>query len=78
MQTQQKVSARILKGKVGKTLPVIIDEPGATVATGRTKYDAPEIDGVVYVASRQPLKAGEIVNVKIEASDEYDLHGTVV
>jgi ribosomal protein S12 methylthiotransferase len=78
MQTQQKVSARNLKAKVGKILPVIIDEQGATVATGRTKYDAPEIDGVVYVASRQALKAGEIVNVKIEASDEYDLHGTVV
>ncbi|WP_114945621.1 30S ribosomal protein S12 methylthiotransferase RimO [Microvirga calopogonii] len=78
MQTQQKVSARILKNKVGKTLPVIIDEQGATVATGRTKYDAPEIDGVVYVASKAPLKPGEIVNVKIESSDEYDLHGTVV
>jgi ribosomal protein S12 methylthiotransferase len=78
MQTQQKVSARILKNKVGKTLPVIIDEQGATVATGRTKYDAPEIDGVVYVASRQALKPGEIVNVRIESSDEYDLHGTVV
>jgi ribosomal protein S12 methylthiotransferase len=78
MQTQQKVSARILKSKVGKTLPVIIDEQGATVATGRTKYDAPEIDGVVYVASRQALKPGEIVNVKIESSDAYDLHGTVV
>lgn len=78
MQTQQKVSAKILKSKVGKTLPVIIEEQGATVATGRTKYDAPEIDGAVYVASRQALKPGEIVNVKIESSDEYDLHGTVV
>lgn len=78
MQTQQEVSTKILKSKVGKTLPVIIDEPGATVATGRTKYDAPEIDGAVYVASRHPLKAGEIVNVKIESSDEYDLHGTMV
>ncbi|MBB3019270.1 ribosomal protein S12 methylthiotransferase [Microvirga lupini] len=77
MQTQQKVSARILKSKVGRTLPVIIDEQGATVATGRTQYDAPEIDGVVYVASKTALKPGEIVNVKIESSDEYDLHGTV-
>ena len=49
-----------------------------TVATGRTKYDAPEIDGAVYVASRPPAQAGDIVNVKIESSDEYDLHGTVV
>ncbi|MEZ0170629.1 30S ribosomal protein S12 methylthiotransferase RimO [Microvirga sp. TS319] len=78
MQTQQTVSAELLKGRVGKTLPVIIDEQGATVATGRTKYDAPEIDGVVYVASKTPLKPGEIVNVKIESSDEYDLHGTAV
>jgi ribosomal protein S12 methylthiotransferase len=78
MQTQQEVSAELLKGRVGKTLPVIIDEQGATVSTGRTKYDAPEIDGVVYVASKQPLQPGEIVNVKIESSDEYDLHGTVV
>jgi ribosomal protein S12 methylthiotransferase len=78
MQTQQKVSAKLLKAKVGKTLPVIIDEQGATVATGRTKYDAPEIDGAVYVASKTPLKPGEIVNVKIESSDEYDLHGTAV
>lgn len=78
MQTQQEVSAELLKSRVGKTLPVIIDEQGATVSTGRTKYDAPEIDGVVYVASKTPLKPGEIVNVKIESSDEYDLHGTVV
>ncbi|EIM28929.1 30S ribosomal protein S12 methylthiotransferase RimO [Microvirga lotononidis] len=78
MQTQQAVSARILKSKVGKTLPVIIDEQGATVATGRTQYDAPEIDGVVYVASKTPLKPGQVVNVKIQSSDEYDLHGTVV
>lgn len=78
MQTQQKISARLLKAKVGKTLPVIIDEPGATVATGRTKYDAPEIDGAVYVASSRPLKAGEIVDVKIQRSDEYDLHGMAV
>lgn len=78
MQTQQKISAKLLKARVGKTLPVIIDEPGATVAIGRTKYDAPEIDGVVYVASSRPLQAGEIVDVRIQRSDEYDLHGTAV
>jgi ribosomal protein S12 methylthiotransferase len=78
MQTQQKVSARLLKRRVGKTLPVLIDEAGPTVATGRTQYDAPEIDGVVYVASRRPLKPGEIVDVRIESADEYDLHGTAV
>ena len=49
----------------------------ATVAKGRSKGDAPEIDGAVYVASRRPLRVGEIATVKIERADEYDLHGTV-
>ena len=40
------------------------------------KGDAPEIDGAVYVASRRPLRVGEIATVKIERADEYDLHGT--
>ncbi|BAT60621.1 ribosomal protein S12 methylthiotransferase RimO [Variibacter gotjawalensis] len=77
MAAQQKVSARRLKKKVGKRLDVIIDEVGPTVSKGRSKGDAPEIDGAVYVASRRPLRVGEIVKAKIERADEYDLHGTV-
>ena len=42
------------------------------------KWDAPEIDGSVYVASRRPLRAGDIVTVKIERADAYDLHGIAV
>ena len=76
METQQQISARIQKAKVGKRLQVIIDEPGPTVAKGRSKADAPEIDGTVYVASRRPLRAGEVVSVKIERAEAYDLHGT--
>src|SRR5918996_4953185 len=72
MKTQQEVSAKLLKAKVGRRLPVIIDESGSTVAKGRSKYDAPEIDGNVYVASRRPLRAGEVVTVKIERADAYD------
>ena len=78
METQQAISARILKAKVGKRLSVIIDAPGATVAKGRSKADAPEIDGSVYVASRRPLRQGEIVSVRIERADAYDLHGVAV
>jgi ribosomal protein S12 methylthiotransferase len=78
METQQAISAKILKAKVGKRLPVIIDETGANGAKGRTKYDAPEIDGAVHVASRRPLRAGDIVTVRIERADAYDLAGTVV
>jgi ribosomal protein S12 methylthiotransferase len=76
MARQQKISARRLKRKVGTRQQVLIDEVGPSVAKGRSKADAPEIDGAVYVSSRRPLKVGEIVTVKIERSDEYDLHGS--
>jgi ribosomal protein S12 methylthiotransferase len=51
---------------------------GSDVAKGRSRGDAPEIDGSVYVASRRPLRVGEIATVKIERADEYDLHGIAV
>src|SRR6202008_737358 len=78
MQRQQAISAKRLKAKVGTRQQVIIDEVGPTVAKGRSKGDAPEIDGAVYVASRRPLRVGEMTTVKIERADEYDLHGTAV
>jgi ribosomal protein S12 methylthiotransferase len=78
MQAQRSISARRLKRKVGTRQSVIIDEVGATVSKGRSMADAPEIDGVVHVASRRPLRVGEIATVKIERADDYDLHGTAV
>jgi ribosomal protein S12 methylthiotransferase len=78
MQRQQKISAQRLKRKVGSRQQVIIDESGPTVSKGRSMADAPEIDGAVYVASRRPLRVGEIATVKIERADDYDLHGTAV
>jgi ribosomal protein S12 methylthiotransferase len=78
MRHQQAISARRLKRKVGTRQQVIIDAVGPTVAKGRGKGDAPEIDGAVYVSSRRPLRVGEIATVKIERADDYDLHGTAV
>ncbi|MGB7259828.1 MAG: 30S ribosomal protein S12 methylthiotransferase RimO [Pseudolabrys sp.] len=78
MQTQQKISTRRLKRKVGTRQQVIVDEIGPTVAKGRSMADAPEIDGAVYVASRRPLRVGEIATVKIDRADAYDLHGSAV
>jgi len=77
MARQQKISARRLKRKVGTRQQVIIDEVGPSVAKGRSKADAPQIDGSVYVSSRRPLKIGDIVTAKIERADQYDLHGIV-
>ena len=78
MQRQQEISRKRLKRKVGNRERVIIDEVGPTVAKGRSKADAPQIDGTVYVASHRPLRVGEIATVKIERADDYDLHGTAV
>ena len=78
MAHQQAISKKRLKRKVGTRQQVIIDEVGPTVAKGRSKGDAPEIDGAVYVTSQRPLRVGEIATVKIERADEYDLHGTAV
>jgi ribosomal protein S12 methylthiotransferase len=78
MQRQQEISRKRLKRKVGNRERVIIDEVGPSVAKGRSTADAPQIDGAVYVASRRPLRVGEIATVKIERADDYDLHGTAV
>lgn len=77
METQQKISARRLRAKVGRREPVIVDSVTPGGAVGRTRGDAPEIDGVVHIASRRPLKVGEIATVRIDSADAYDLRGTV-
>ena len=78
MARQQAISAKRLASRVGRRIKVIIDEPGPTVSKGRSQWDAPEIDGSVFVGSRRPLRAGDIVTVKIERADAYDLHGVAV
>ena len=78
MLKSQAISAQKLAAKIGKRLDVIIDEGGPRSAKGRTKGDAPQIDGLVHVASRRPLRAGDIVKVKVEGADAYDLRGTAV
>jgi ribosomal protein S12 methylthiotransferase len=77
MTLQQGISAARLKKKVGKTIPVIIDEMGSGGYTGRSQGDAPEIDGVVRLTGKG-LKQGDITQVKITKSDEYDLFGKVI
>ena len=78
MARQQAISAKRLRRKIGTRARVLIDEVGPTVAKGRSKGDAPEIDGTVYVASHRPLRVGEFATVKIERAEAYDLYGTAV
>lgn len=78
MQLQQEISAERLKQKIGQTLDVIVDEIDDECIIGRTKADAPEVDGLVYIESLSgtPVKVGEFIKVTITHSDEYDLWGT--
>ena len=73
MTLQQEISAERLQQRVGQSIDVMIDEIGADGAVGRSKGDAPEIDGVVYVADAANLKPGDIVNRRVLDADDYDL-----
>jgi len=76
MALSARISAEKLESKVGTDIDVIIDrvddEGGAT---GRSKADAPDIDGEVHLRDAGGLKPGDIVSVRIEDSDEHDLYG---
>ncbi|AFU98604.1 30S ribosomal protein S12 methylthiotransferase RimO [Simiduia agarivorans] len=78
METQQRISTARLQQKIGRVLPVIIDEVDEEGAIGRTQGDAPEIDGAVYLNDEFDVEPGDIVLVEIEHADEYDLWGSVV
>lgn len=77
MRRQEQISQERLHRLVGQTLPVIIDV-GGLQPVGRTRYDAPEVDGVVDITTDKPLKKGSIVPVRITDSSEHDLEGVVV
>ncbi len=77
---QQDISTEINQGFLGKELPEFIDEQDTQdkgLFLGRTQYDAPEVDGCVYVHSQKKLKSGDFVQVKITDTLEYDLVGKV-
>jgi ribosomal protein S12 methylthiotransferase len=75
MLAQQAVSARRLKRRVGQTIEVILDHVAGAKAQGRSKADAPEIDGVVKVSKLKNAAPGDIVRVRITKASEYDLIG---
>jgi len=84
MEVTERISAEKLAAKVGRTIPVIIDEVGEPDedgdigATGRSQADAPEIDGAVYLRNvPTSLSQGDIVEAVIEDSDAHDLFGVI-
>jgi ribosomal protein S12 methylthiotransferase len=78
MEKQQEISRKKVAAKIGQTLECIIDDVAGGGADARTKGDAPEIDGMVYLRDVGQLKPGDVVKVKIEESEDYDLYGVPV
>ncbi len=79
MEKTAAISAAKLQAKIGRTLPVIIDEVDEDGgANARSQADAPEIDGTVFLRDAEGLKQGDIVPVLIEDADEHDLFGVPI
>jgi ribosomal protein S12 methylthiotransferase len=77
MAAQRDVSAEVLAGRVGKTVEVLIDEVDEEGATGRSNWDAPDIDGSVFIEGGESLAPGDLIQATITGSDEYDLWAEV-
>jgi ribosomal protein S12 methylthiotransferase len=77
MALSARISAQKLQAKIGSTIDVLIDAVDAETggATGRSKADAPEIDGEVHLRDAGGLQPGDIVTATIEDADEHDLYG---
>jgi len=78
METQQQVSVALLATRVGKTIDVLVDEVDEEGAFARSAWDAPEIDGCVFLNGETELAPGDRLQVRIEHADEYDLWGAPV
>ena len=79
MMKAQDISEKKLKKKIGTIQDVIIDELDEEGAICRTKGDAPQIDGNLFIDKDfENLKQGQIVSVKVDEASEYDLWGKVI
>lgn len=80
MAHQQAISARKLARQVGRTVEAIIDgfDTENGIAIARTKTQAPEIDGNIFIANAQGFKVGDILRVQVTAAEDYDLYGEAV
>ena len=73
MEWQRRISEARMAAKIGRTIEVIIDETDAEGAIGRSHWDAPEIDGSVFLNGDSELQPGDLVKAQVENADDYDL-----
>ena len=78
METARKISTEKLARKIGNEIEVIVDEIDDEGAVCRTKADAPEIDGNLFIEENfDKISVGDILKVKVTAASDYDLWGTI-
>jgi ribosomal protein S12 methylthiotransferase len=73
MAVQKDVSSAQLERKVGQVIDVLVDEVDEDGAIARSKWDAPEIDGNVFLNGELDVKVGDLVRVKVVEAGDYDL-----
>jgi len=78
MQVQAQISADILQSKIGSVQDVLIDAITDTQIIARSKGDAPEIDGLVYLSPDSAATIGTVVKARITEADDYDLFGELI
>jgi ribosomal protein S12 methylthiotransferase len=80
MEAQQDISAEIFQSKIGREIDVLVDaiDLENDEAVARSPWDAPEIDGNVFLPGETSLKPGDMVRVRIVDAEEYDLVGEVI
>ena len=80
MKTQLRISEKKMRERVGRVYPTLCEsfDPVAETYVGRTPYEAPDVDGKVFFTSSRPVSEGEITDVKITDSMDYDMVGETV
>lgn len=78
METQKEISETLLATRIGKRIEVLVDEVDEEGAIARSAWDAPEIDGCVFLNGESELEPGDMLTVQVEHADEYDLWATPV
>ncbi len=73
METQAAISRQHLEARIGTIQEVLVDEVSSEGAIARTRFDAPEIDGIVRIPDGEPLMPGMLIDVEIDGADDYDL-----
>jgi ribosomal protein S12 methylthiotransferase len=76
METQAKVAAGRARAQVGRLVDVLVENEADGLLVGRTRTQAPEIDGVIHL--RGAAAPGDLVTVRVTGADTYDLRGRIV